>query len=934
MTLQKNVNSSRHEAANRTGFLATLAGFLIAACSSLLSFLTAGSQPAWQMVADGILLAILAIILLIASVMVRVGRTRRAALLMIYSVLPGFVIRTALVKGLGIEFGVIVAFIPAVIALLALPSQSASRITLVGLGFGSAIVVMDILWPFYRPEPPVMVALTALVSAILSGFIYLLFIILQIRRFSLYIKLLLGFTSTALVATIAIGALSNQITTNTLSAKANQILLNSADQTARTVDTFILTNLDALRTEAQLSTLQEYLSGLSSGQSFDPDLASRAESILGTLAKRDQLFIESYALVSKRGKVMLDTDAQGVNNNESQYQYFTEPISTGVPYVSPLLISPEGKPTLVFSSPVRNISGEIVGLLRVRYKGEILQRIISQQNGLGGETSFAILLDSNNIILANGASPDEIIKTLTPLPIDEFVDLQKQQLLPGGVSTEELSVNMPVLQQQLETGNSNFLFTQTGEGQSAGALAQLNLAPWKVVFVQNAGIFLAPARNQTRATTLLAAVVVFLAAIISSVIARFWTNPILRLTQTSEQIAQGNLKMRAGIDTQDEIGALATSFNIMTVKLSETIEDLESKVEERTRSVERRAMLLQAAIEVGRNAASLRDRTSLLNQTTRLISQRFGYYHTGIFELDEHGEYAVLRAANSEGGQRMLARGHKLKVGQTGIVGYVTARGQARIALDVGADAVYFDNPDLPKTRSEMALPLIASGRVLGALDVQSDKPNAFAEEDIATLQVMADQIAIALENTRLFEEGQAALEAARRAYGEQSQKSWKRLISTQKTEPGYISLPDNRLSFSTGEISPEFLQAMRTGKPAVANHNMTLYLPVRTRGEAIGAIRLNRSEEGGRWTAKDIETASILCEQLGTALESARLYGESSERAEREAAISDISSKIGASVKIDTILRTTVQELGQALGETEVVIQLGNRTAKGRRRE
>ena len=113
--------------------------------------------------------------------------------------------------------------------------------------------------------------------------------------------------------------------------------------------------------------------------------------------------------------------------------------------------------------------------------------------------------------------------------------------------------------------------------------------------------------------------------------------------------------------------------------------------------------------------------------------------------MDTFGEYAILQAANSVGGQRMLERQHKLKVGQVGIVGYVTGQGKPRIALDVGADAVYFDNPDLPDTRSEMAVPLTIGEKVIGALDVQSEKQSAFNDEDIAVLTTMADQVAIAI---------------------------------------------------------------------------------------------------------------------------------------------------------------------------------------------
>jgi putative methionine-R-sulfoxide reductase with GAF domain len=182
---------------------------------------------------------------------------------------------------------------------------------------------------------------------------------------------------------------------------------------------------------------------------------------------------------------------------------------------------------------------------------------------------------------------------------------------------------------------------------------------------------------------------------------------------------------------------------------------LDALIAERTKDLERRTLQLQAAADIGSTASRIRNVDLLLRQITRLISLRFGYYHVGIFLLDPRNEFAVLLASNSEGGQKMLARGHKLKVGQTGIVGFVTGHKQPRIALDVGQDAVFFDNPDLPETRSEIALPLLVGGKILGALDVQSKQPSAFSQEDAITLSVLADQIAIALENARLFEESQ-----------------------------------------------------------------------------------------------------------------------------------------------------------------------------------
>ncbi len=230
------------------------------------------------------------------------------------------------------------------------------------------------------------------------------------------------------------------------------------------------------------------------------------------------------------------------------------------------------------------------------------------------------------------------------------------------------------------------------------------------------------------------------------------------MQSTAEKISGGDLEAQAPIQTSDEIGALGRAFNTMTQQLKTFINELEDRVQDRTRELAKqnealvfRSQQLQTVADVARQIVSAQELDELLPQITRLVSERFNFYHVGIFLLDENREYAVLRAANSEGGQRMLARKHQLKVGAVGIVGYATGAGQPRIATDVGEDAVYFSNPDLPETRSEMALPLKVGDLVIGALDVQSTVSNAFTQEDIALFTTLADQIAVAIRNNELY---------------------------------------------------------------------------------------------------------------------------------------------------------------------------------------
>jgi GAF domain-containing protein/HAMP domain-containing protein len=421
------------------------------------------------------------------------------------------------------------------------------------------------------------------------------------------------------------------------------------------------------------------------------------------------------------------------------------------------------------------------------------------------------------------------------------------------------------------------------------------------------------------ATIVMGAVVTVVGSILGVVIARLLTNPLNLVTETSAEVARGNLSARVPLDRNDEIGLLGKAFNSMADELSATVENLESRVAERTQALERRAVQIQAAAEIGSAVAKVRNLDQLLAQVTQLISERFGYYHTGIFLLDDRGEFAVLRAANSSGGQRMLMRGHRLKVGQVGIVGYVTGTGNPRIALDVGSDAAFFDNPDLPDTRSELALPLIAGSQTLGALDVQSTTESAFTQDDISTLRVLADQVAVAIENARLFEQNQSAIETIRRAYGDISQTAWQKMQKsiasigfTSTSQGGLVRIARNT---PLGEPVPD--------QPTPSEDGLTLAVPMKVRGRTIGSIRLSKSKFSPPWTAEEISVVGTIADQLSGTLESARLYQEAQVRAATERQTANIGNQIRSSTAMDGILQNTIRELGKAFSASRTFITI-----------
>jgi GAF domain-containing protein len=309
----------------------------------------------------------------------------------------------------------------------------------------------------------------------------------------------------------------------------------------------------------------------------------------------------------------------------------------------------------------------------------------------------------------------------------------------------------------------------------------------------------------------------------------------------------------------------------------------------------------------------------LLAHVVSLISQQFGFYHAGLFLSDPAKEWAVLQAASSLGGQRMLARGHRLRLG-VGIVGYVVQRGESRVALDVGEDAVYFDNPDLPETRSEMALPLRARGEIIGALDVQSVEAGAFSQEDVAVLQTLADQVALAISNARLFTQAQEGLEAQRQAYGLMSRQAWQELLQTQP------DLGTQRDGHGRRDIDPASdLRGSGNLAGLTAQRSDGLYaVPIQVHGGVIGIIEAHRPADAPRWTSEQIALLEMLSEQLGVALESARLYQDAQRRAAEDRLVGEITARMRETLDVDTVLRTAVREIGTAMGIPRIEVRLG----------
>ncbi len=345
-------------------------------------------------------------------------------------------------------------------------------------------------------------------------------------------------------------------------------------------------------------------------------------------------------------------------------------------------------------------------------------------------------------------------------------------------------------------------------------------------------------------------------------------------------------------------------------------EGLEQTVARRTETLERRTRFLEASSIITQETTSILDPQLLLEKVVSLISTHFSFYHVGIFLVDKDSEWAVLRAASSLGGRQMIARDHKLRVGRQGIVGYVTGIGQARISQSIELDRIHTLTQELPDTRAEMALPLKARGEIIGALDIQSTEEHTFNEIMINVLQSLANQIALAISNAQLYQQSQQSIEDARRAYGEYNQQAW---IEAQRrgSLPSYLYTAD-------GTASPTRINT----KPLYPKKESgTIEVPIRVRGQMIGKVDIIKKGDTQEWSLEEKDLLEVLTDQLGIALDSARLFEETQQRAATERMVSEISTEIRETLTLDTVLKTAAKKVREAMGLPELTIRLAQQT-------
>lgn len=755
-------------------------------------------------------------------------------------------------------------------------------------------------------------------------------LIQRLNNWSIRRKLIGTFLVITIVPLILLGYLSNRASRLALTQAANSALFTVANQTANRIDSFFFQEIEIIQIEAQTALFHDYLSlppEERQGHALETQVLTYLQRIAwlhGEQDEEDENYLLGFSVLDRAGTIVFDTHDFPKENNPylgldwSELNVYIHPILLGVPYSSQLESPQAGELTsLYFSARISNEFGHPIGVLVAHYNGSILQEIISRNNNLAGEGSFGAVFDENLIYLAHGTRPELIFTTVADLDPALLEDLQRVRRLPE-VPAAEISSISPQLQAGLENNLPFFSANDplTGEVVNQVAVVRLNNRSWQVAFFQPEYIFLEPTRQQTANILLFSVLIIALSLSAALLAAQGLGTPITRLTAIAAKVAGGDLSVKAEVASQDEIGLLAETFNGMTIQLQQTLDELEQRVTKRTN-------LLQVSTEVGRVASATLNSDELIHQVVNLITDRFGYYYAAIFLSDELNEWAELKDATGEAGRTLLANRHRLQIGGQSMVSTAIVTRQGRLALDVGEEAVRFRNPLLPETRAEIALPLLVGAEVIGALNVQSTQQGAFTEQDIETLQNMANQVAIAIQNARLYQQARTQLAEISRLNQSLMREGWQSFFSSNPHP--VLHYANHELTTHSALKIPEMAHVLKE-KGLVFNHEdnkATLTLPLVLRDQVIGVLNLKSNKQ--EWSQDDLTILNTVTRQAALAFENARLVEASQQLALRERQINQITSSIHNSSNLEAILKTTLSQLAKVLNVQEASIQLSH---------
>ena len=397
------------------------------------------------------------------------------------------------------------------------------------------------------------------------------------RQYTLRAKLLTAFLMIVMVSLSVLALLDGRIMQETLTKSAQQSLTSASRQYANRLDEFITTHLSSIKAEASLPSV---INSVTKEKNYS--LKSVGDLLLALQAKQNSQ-VASYAILNSSGIIMADTNVDHIGRDESEKHYFLESLKHKKPYHSSVIFEENDEALIIFSSPIIDTEGMVLGVLRASHKAEVLKRIILSARGLAGQGSFAMLLDENMLRLVHGRRSDLQYTLAAGIDGEKVNALRQQGRLPSEISERDIEQLEWLHGVQTVNGGSNVLETRfygMGTDPFLAAAIKLETAPWLLIFAQPQDVFLRPMDEQLSSSLMLAAVVAVIVILIMLGVTQFLLGPIRRLTEVVKKIGKGDFKVIANVEADDEVGGLAKAFNSMTLNINELVVNLESEVQQ------------------------------------------------------------------------------------------------------------------------------------------------------------------------------------------------------------------------------------------------------------------------------------------------------------------------------------------------------------------
>ena len=810
-------------------------------------------------------------------------------------------------------------------------------ITSVVIGSAAFLIDINTKGASYRIAPPeilseILLFISIGIMVIIGSIFFRQFPFLPFRT-----KIISSLVIITVVAIAILGYLNNYSVRASLIQDANDDLFTAGFRTIDSINAFIDSNLAIIKSEGFIPIFIEYINTPIDIRADNPLRLKVASTLVALRGKNAD--ISSYAILDLEGYILLDSEAMEGGKYEGNLPHFTQVLETGRPYFNPYdFSSGVGTDYLYFSAPIQEPLGEIKGVIRVRYKKQILQEILKTSVDLIGVGSYAVLFNNNPLHRTDRNNPEGerfILSAALPLNVNLYPQLtpEKYPNMSENTIYFELEPIGKILHQAKrgEYGLENFIAEDVRTGNLENQVVVMNIenTPWVLVFFQPTNVFLKPVENIANSTIVFGLITASIVVGIALSLANLLTKPIIDLTESAKEVSKGNLEVRIGVTTEDEIGELSETFNMMTAQLQNLVTNLEEQVSGRTKDLQNQAAQLQAAVEVSRDATAEPEMEDLLSRAVNLIADRFGFFHVGIYLTDLRDIFVVMMAGNGSVGNQLVSNGHRFRVSDDSNVGYVCKNGESRIAsIDNELTQISY-HPLLQNSASEMVLPLKVGEKILGAIDIHSTNPKAFSENEIPIFQTIADQLAIAIQKTEFREEIQQTLGELETAYGKATRDSWESFIQG-KDSTGYRYRHMNVESAETNP--PEVLEAWELAEtithkesdyPGEAKGSSLIAIPLKVRGEVIGV--LNIQFDASQIPSDTMNLFEEIANRLSFVLENARLVESAQKRVDEELITSDITDKMRQTLDLDIVLQTAVKEIGENLGLAEVEIRMGH---------